>query len=83
MFGAALPIDHACPTIKTIGRTWAMTVTTLTKNTMHGLFVGLTGDASRARAMRILLQAKRATAAEARAQAQGQTTATRRSSRTH
>ena len=80
MFGVALPIDHACPTIKTIGRTWAMTVT---KNTMHGLFVGLTGDASRARAMRILLRAKRATAAEARAQAQGQATATRRSSRTH
>ncbi|OII12096.1 hypothetical protein BIU96_02690 [Curtobacterium sp. MCBA15_008] len=64
-----------------------MTVTTLTKNTMHGLFVGLTGDASRARAMRIILQAKRATAAEARAQvqgqAQGQATATRRFSRTH
>lgn len=46
-------------------------MTTMTKNTMHGLFVGLTGDTSRARAMRIVLQEKRATATQTKARLQG------------
>lgn len=48
------------------GQRWStlvtMTVTLVTTAVMHGLYVGFTGDSSRARAMRLLLNEKRAAA---------------------